>query len=482
MGVLVPLMTTQNPLYRAPKFDFIDRFLLRCSETRNLKVIKKFHAHLLRTGLLFVTPSIQTKVIFSYIKNNWGVLSNLLKFLNLNNPLPFNSVISHFSQNGYHFLALRTFSFMHFNGVEIDSYALCSALTSSSGDKNLIFGKKIHGLVKKSGWLRSVFVGSALIDLYAKSLCFRDASELFDEIPLKNTVCANALLSGYAEARMWTEGLELVRQMPVLNLDSDNFTLSAALRSCTGLSVIEFGRQIHANILRRVWNVGADLFLQSLLIEMYGKCGRVEKARQIFSMAGLEYEAENRRDVVLWTSMFGVYGKNGNYREVIKLFRDMLIEGIRPDGVAFLAVISACGHTGQVDLGLDYFETMTRDFALPRMPEHYSCFIDLLCRAGELDKAWKLISEMPCEGNGNHTVSMWGTFLSACSEFGNVDLGKLAAQKALELDPQNTGVYVLLSNMYASHGMWDEIGQLRELMKGRKLKKDIGCSWVDITS
>lgn len=368
---------------------------------------------------------------------------------------------------------------MHFRGVHIDSYALCSVLTSSSCDKNLIFGRSIHTHVEKSGWLSSVFVGSALIDLYAKCLCILNATMVFDEIPVKNTVCVNALLSGYADAKMWAEGLELIRIMPGLFLDCDNFTFSAALRACAGLSAVGLGRQIHASVIRKVWDVGRDVFLQSLLIEMYGKCGLLEKAKQIFTMAGLRQEGERKRDVVLWTSLLGVYGKNGNYKEVIILFRDMLNEGIRPDGVAFLAVISACGHTGQVDLAFEYFASMARDFGLNQSPEHYSCLVDVLCRGGELGKAWKLISEMPREVSRSFTVSAWGTLLSACSESGNVDLGKLAGQMALELEPQNTGIYALLSNMYASHGMWDEIGQLRELMKGRKLKKDIGCSWID---
>ncbi|KAL3515081.1 hypothetical protein ACH5RR_021983 [Cinchona calisaya] len=465
-------------------FPSIIHFLNQCSQTRNLKAIKKFHAHLLRTGLLFFSPNLLTKVIFTYTAclhtNNTRTFNKLLKFLNPRNPLPFNSIISHFSQNGYQSLALHTFSFMHFNGVYIDSYALCSALTASCCDKNLIFGKNIHAHVKKSGWLSSVFVGCAFIDLYAKVLFIGDAAMMFDEMPVKNTVCVNALLSGYAEAKMWSEGLELVRQMPALYLDCDNFTFSAALRSCAGLSAVGLGSQIHASVIRKVWDFGADVFLQSLLIEMYGKCGLVEKAKHIFSMAGFRQEGDRKRDVVLWTSLLGVYGKNGNYKEVIMLFRDMLIEGIRPDGVAFLAVISACGHTGQVDLAFEYFASMARDFGLNQSPEHYSCLIDVLCRAGELEKAWKLVSEMPCEGNSSYTVSMWGTLLSACSECGNVELGKLAGQSALELEPGNTGIYVLLSNMYACNGMWDEIGQLRESMKGRKLKKDTGCSWIDV--
>ncbi|KAH6813307.1 hypothetical protein C2S51_022325 [Perilla frutescens var. frutescens] len=365
---------------------------------------------------------------------------------------------------------------MHFNSVYVDSYALCSSLKSASCLKNVVFGKLIHAYVEKSGWFASVFVGSALVDFYAKLLCMSDAAMVFDEIPEKNTVCVNALLSGYAEAKMWREGIELVRRMPLLRLEPDNFTLSAALRACSGLCAIEWGKEVHASALRHIMDVGADAFLQSLLIEMYGKCGLVDNAKKVFSLAGYVV-GKRQRDVVLWTSMLGVYGRTGDYIEAIRLFKDMLMEGIRPDGVAFLMVISACSHTGQVEHGLEFFESMTRDYGLIASQEHYSCLVDLLCRAGELERAWKIIIEMPHTVDG--TITMWGALLSACNECGNVNLGKLAAQKAFQLEPNSVGIYVLLSNMYARNGMWGEIEKLRELMERRGLKKDIGWSSID---
>lgn len=407
---------------------------------------------------------------------------NLFKCMNPRNPLPFNVIISDFCRNGLHFLALKTFAFMHSNGVHIDTYALCGSLTASSSMKHVNLGKNIHAHAAKSGWLSSVFVGSALIDTYAKSLLIRDAKMVFDEIPFRNTVCANALLSGYGEAKMWNEGLELIRKMPLLKLDYDHFTLSAMLRACAGLSATELGRQVHAYLFRSIFDVGRDVFLQSSLIEMYGKCGLVAKAWQVFTLAGLDGKGEKERDVILWTSLLGVYGRNGCHTEVIELYREMLREGITPDGVAFVTVISACGHTGQVNLGIQYFESMVHDFKLEPSPEHYGCLVDLLCRAGELDKAWKLVNETLTKGHNSCNISIWGALLYACMDRGNIELGKLAANRALELDPHNVGIYVLLSNLYARFCMWDEIGMLREMMREKGLKKDVGCSWIEATS
>lgn len=402
--------------------------------------------------------------------------------MNSGNPLPFNVIISDSCRNGLDFLALKTLSFMHNNGVPIDTYALCGSLTASSSTKNVNFGRNIHAHVAKSGWSSSVFVGSALIDLYAKALLIGDAETMFDELPIRNTVCANALLSGYGEAKMWNEGLELSRKMPMLNLNYDQFTLSAMLRACAGLAAIESGRQVHAYLFRSIYDVGRDVFLQSSLIEMYGKCGLVANAWKVFTLAGICGKGEKKRDIIVWTSLLGVYGRNGYYTNVIELYREMLMEGIRPDEVAFVTVISACGRTGQVDLGIQYFESMSCDFKLEPGPEHYSCLVDLMCRAGELDKAWKLVTEMLSRGHNRCSVSTWGALLSACKERGNIELGKEAAHRALELDPHNVGIYVLLSNLYARFCMWDEIGKLRELMKEKGLKKDVGCSWIEVTS
>ncbi|CAI8611568.1 unnamed protein product [Vicia faba] len=462
-------------------------FLQKCQVTKNLSSIKKLHAHLLTTGTLFVLHHLHTQLIATYtsfLPNNClqTLTNTFLKCINSTNPLHFNLIISHFCRQGFPFHALASFSFMHTNAVSLDTYALCTTLTASSKLKHFNFGKRIHAHVTKSGFFSSVFVATALIDYYSKSINVKDAALVFDEIPDKNTVCANALLSGYSQAGLWIKGVELVRKMPVLKLKYDHFTLSAALRACTGLSSVEMGRQLHSLLLRTMPDIESDVFMQSALVQMYGKCGMVEKARLVFKLDGMEIQNETTRDLVLWTSMLGVYGKNGRYKEVIDLYREMLQEGIKPDGIAFLTVISACGHTGQVHAGIKYFESMTNDFKLIPGPEHYSCLVDLLCRAGELHKAWELLNETHYKGIGNCSVSMWGALLSACVESGNIALAKLAAQRALELDPQNGGICVMLSNLYAQFGMWDEIGRLRVLIKQRGLRKDVGCSWVQVTS
>lgn len=456
------------------------------TSTDNLKEIKKFHCQLLRRGLLFSSLNVFTKLMYSCItvasnKNTLQTLTNFFSSIRSLDPIPFNILLTDFSRNGFSSLALRTFALMHVHGVPLDSYALCSALTAASSVKTVNLGQQMHTHVVKAGWSASVFVGSAVVGLYSRLLFIEDAEMAFHEIPMKNSVCANALLAGYSEAKFWTRGIELFRKMPLLNLNYDHFTLTAALCACAGLSAVSLGKEVHAYVLRGTSGIETDVVLLSSLIEMYGRCGLVSKALQVFNLSGLEFGVKQKRDVVLWTSMLGSYGRSGHYTEVLQLYQDMLVEGVRPDKIAFVAAISACSHTGQVDLGLSYFESMIHDFRLDPDPEHFSCVVDLLCKAGELEKAWKIVSQMAAKGFGI-SVSLWGALLNACKERGNVTLGRMAAKKALELDPRNAGVLALLSNLYAKFNMWDEIEQLSNLMKERGIKKDAGCSWIEVTS
>ncbi|KAL9689980.1 hypothetical protein QQ045_010373 [Rhodiola kirilowii] len=463
--------------------DSVIKFLSKCCKSKDVKRIKNLHSRLITTGLMYLSQNVASKLAQSYAicirENGFQALSRLFKTMNPTNPIPFNAIVSDFCRKGMSLFALKTFCFMHGNGVPLDTYALCSSVKASCFTDGIVFGEQMHCLVLKSGWLCSVFLGSGLVDLYGKKGRVFYAQNVFDEIPVKNIVCVNALLSAYGEVRLWFEVLELVKSVPMLDLVYDNFTLAASLRACTGLSAVRLGTEVHGYVLRSSFQMETDVYLKSSLIEMYGKCGLVESAKHVFNLAGIAEGKNSRIDLVLWTSMLGVYGKNGCHKEVISSYNWMLREGIIPDDIVFLTVISACGHTGQVERGLKYFNSMSTDFGLQPKPEHYSCLVDLLCRAGELDKAWKLVSEMPNEGtNNNCSMQLWGALLSACLEHRNLDLGILAAQKAIELNPENFGLYLKLSNLYGMFEMWDEINRLRKFIQAKELVKGTGYSQI----
>lgn len=232
---------------------------------------------------------------------------------------------------------------------------------------------------------------------------------------------------------------------------------------------MEQGKQVHACII----NSGfvSDVVLGSALVDMYAKCGSIKEARQVFDFIPL-------RDVVLWTVIVTAYGKHGFGKEVLQLFEEMKQSGLKPDDVTFLAVLIACSHSGLVSEGWHYFNTMTRDHCIPPRAGHYACMVDLLGRAGCLDEAYDFIKKMPFKPN----VTVWGALLGACQAHGNMELGKVAAEHLFELDPQNAGNYVMLSNIYATAGKWGDMLKLRKAMKDRGIKKEPGCSWIEVKS
>lgn len=266
--------------------------------------------------------------------------------------------------------------------------------------------------------------------------------------------------------------------MRELSLEPDGFTVSSVLRICSEAPATPLGLQTHAFLLRRSAFTNEDAVLACSLMEMYARRGLVAKARSVFEMAA----HVTRKDVVLWTSMLNAYGRNGKFAEVVETYEKMLLEGIKPDKIALLAVLSACSHSGNVIKGLNFFNSILRVHGMVPGAEHYGCVIDMLCKVGNLETAWKFANEMMEEnksGDGNLDVSVWGALLSACRNSGNVAIGKLAAKMALEVDPYNAGIHVEWSNLYASAGLWNEIGEVRELMKVKGLKKDVGHSRVD---
>ncbi|PKA64460.1 Pentatricopeptide repeat-containing protein [Apostasia shenzhenica] len=454
---------------------FPSRLLDRSSPPKTLKPTAALLARIFRSGLLPVNFS--SFVPAAAAGDN---LSSLL--LSSGNVAEWNALISTLSRNGFPSLALQTFSLMHRLALPLDSYSLCSALAAASlasSDTNR--GRQIHAFVCKSGDISSVFVSGALIDFYARKGELQDAQQVFDEIPYRNTVCLNALLSGYVHKRLFKEGVSLFLSMQSL-IEPDGLTISTILKICAEEAVIRLGMECHAYVIRRLESMEKDAFLSSSLIEMYGKCGYAAKARLFFYTRNRR-RGKGRSDIVLWTSLLNAHGRNGQFDEVISAFEGMLSEGTLPDEIIFLVVLSACARSGNVMKGIIFFELMVKFYSLSPWCEHYSCVIDMLCKAGELEKAWSFVNEIVMEDNDEGrliSVSAWGAILSACSDSGNVKIGQIAFQRARKLDPDNAGIYVELSNLYARAGMWDELDEIRQLIEERGMKKDVGFSRLEV--
>jgi pentatricopeptide repeat protein len=247
----------------------------------------------------------------------------------------------------------------------------------------------------------------------------------------------------------------------------DNFTFATALAACAGLAALGLGKQVHTNIIKVQFD--SDIFVETALVDLYAKCGSIEDACLVFD------NMSERRDFS-WNTMIAGYAQHGYGEEALQLFRRMQLAGMKPKESTFVSVLSACSHAGLVDEGRLYFDSMNQNYGITPRLEHYACMVDVLGRAGCLDEAEDFINKMPLQPSG----VVWRSLLGACRVYGNLEKGKRAAEYLLALEPHDAATYVLLSNLYAVAGRWDNVAKLRTMMKKLQVKKDPGCSWIEI--
>jgi len=257
-------------------------------------------------------------------------------------------------------------------------------------------------------------------------------------------------------------------KMTMHGLKPNEFTISSVIDACASPTAgVDLGRQFHAiSIKHRCHDA---LCVSSALVSMYARKGSIESAQCVF-------ERQTDRDLVSWNSMLSGYAQHGYSQKALDVFRQMEAEGIEMDGVTFLSVIMGCAHAGLVEEGQQYFDSMGRDYGITPTMEHYACMVDLYSRADKLDEAMSLIEGMPFPAG----PMVWRTLLGACKVHKNVELGKLVAEKLLSLEPLDSAIYVLLSNIYSAAGKWKEKDEVRKLMDTKKVKKEAGCSWIQI--
>ncbi|KAF6145659.1 hypothetical protein GIB67_000129 [Kingdonia uniflora] len=247
----------------------------------------------------------------------------------------------------------------------------------------------------------------------------------------------------------------------------DEFTFSSCLCACASIASLKHGKQIHTQLIRIIFKPNA--IVVSSLIDMYSKCGSLGIGRLVFDLMG------DKKDVVLWNTMLSALALHGLGEEAIQLYDDMMREETKPNKVTLVVMLNACSHSGLVEEGIRFYESMTRDYGIVANQEHYACLVDLFGRAGEFGKVKNLFAEMSCKPDGQ----VWNALLGACRIHGNIELGRIAAKHLIELEPQSSAAYTLLSNIYAADGRWESVGKLRHTMNEREVRKEQAISWLD---
>eukprot|EP01018_Ginkgo_biloba_P032070 Gb_08223 [translate_table: standard] len=314
--------------------------------------------------------------------------------------------------------------------------------------------------------VRDVVSWNAMISGYTQSGDVEEALKLFQKMPKRDVVSWNVMIAGYAQNGHSEEALKLFREMQLADMKPNLETFTIILLACANLAVMEHGKEAHEIVIRSGFQ--SDVFVGNTLVGMYAKSGSLEDAGRVF-------DKMPQRDVISWTTMIVGYAIHGCGKEALELFQHMQDSGTNPNHVTFVGVLSACCHAGLVDEGWQYFDRMSEYRITPAM-EHYGCMVDLLGRAGQLEKALDFINKMPIKPD----AALWGSLLGACSTHGNIDLGEHVAELLFELNPEDSATYVLLSNMYAAAGRWVDIQKVRKMMKDRRVKKKPGCSWIEV--
>jgi pentatricopeptide repeat protein len=414
------------------------------------------------------------------------------------NVVSWNALIAGYVLSELGSEVLRVFCEMRQIGMKPNQSTFSTVLCACAGIADLEQGKLVHALVIKMVSEPDVFVGSALIDMYSKcrsidDACMvfdqmqernvvswtamvvayvqngriEDASQIFENMPERNFVTWSAMITGYTQAEYYEESLKLFLKMQQASMKLNQCTLSSVVSACANLATLEQGKQIHGLVIKLSFE--SDILVESALIDMYSKSGNIDSAHYIF-------DNMSDRNIVSWTAMISGYAQHGFAYKAVQLFEQMQREGIRPNHITFIAILSACSHGGLTNEGWHYFDSMVQDHCIGPSMEHYACMVDLLCRSGLLHEAEYFISKMPFEPD----AFIWGILLGACRSHMNPDVGKLAAEHLFLLEPDNTGAYVLLSNIYAAAGMWDDVAKVRMVMKNKELKQTKGCSWIEI--
>ncbi|CAL0334890.1 unnamed protein product [Lupinus luteus] len=490
--------------------------LKQCTSTKTLQQV--------HTQLLLNSIHKPNHLLFKTIHFKNFTYSNLLFrhviLPNHPNDYAFNIMIRALTTTWHNYpLALYLYYQMRLIGITPNNFTYPFLFLACANLSEVRCGGSGHGGVVKLGLGVDYHVSHSLITMYARcgELCC--ARKVFDEIPVKDLVSWNSMISGYSKMGYAREAVEMFGELKGAGFEPDEMSLVSVLGACGELGDLGLGRWVEGFVVehnmtlnsyigsalismyskcgdlvsaRRIfdgmperdvitWNAideyasqrgfQHDIFVATALVDMYAKCGSLDSAQRVFQNMPQKNEAS-------WNAMISALASHGKAKEALSLFQRMSDEGAgaHPNDITFVGLLSACVHAGLVAEGYRLFDMMSTLFGLVPKIEHYSCMVDLLARAGNLYEAWDLIEKMP-EKPDKVTL---GALHGACRRQKNIEIGERVTQLLLEIDPSNSGNYIISSKIYANLNMWDDSARMRALMRQKGVTKTPGCSWIEI--
>ncbi|XP_043718908.1 pentatricopeptide repeat-containing protein At5g48910-like [Telopea speciosissima] len=477
-----------------------------CKSTRE---IQQLHALAVKTGFFYYEPLVASRIvesccsIFHYSSPKSEDVNYALSVFDqthYSSTFVYNTLIRAQTQVDQSEEALLLFYWMLCDPSPIvpDKFTFPFVLKSCAQLGSIEEGEQIHSLVLKTNFVSDEFVLNSIIHMYGrcgkinsaqrvfegmsernivtwnsmidglvKSGDLGSAYRLFYEMPQRNLVSWNTMIAGYARHSFPYEALDLLVELKVTEISPDESTLVSAISAISDLGLLRLGKLVHGYVIRHEFALTSAL--GASLVDMYSKCGSIYGALRVF-MGILN------KNVGHWTSLIVGFAVHGLAEDALKLFSQMLSSGVKPNYVTFIGVLSACSHGGLVKVGLENFNLMRRTYNIEPTIQHYGCIVDLLGRSGLLREAKELIENMPIRPG----PVLWGSLLSACRNHRNIEIGEIAAQNLVEVMPDFGGGYVLLSNLYAGIGRWEDFGRARRVMADRGVKKVPGLSWIEV--
>ncbi|KAK9101979.1 hypothetical protein Sjap_019233 [Stephania japonica] len=434
-----------------------------CGHEKNLNFGRQLHSLILRTGcstyvsVCNVLMSMYSKC--EAVSEAKEVFDSMIE----RNVISWTTMISIDEEK-----ALSHFSEMRLDGVPPNEVTFVGMIHAISMKNTVKEGQTIHGQCTKVGFSFKQPVSNILITMYAKFGYVEDSMKVFSEISFRELISCNALISGYVQNNMFQEALQAF-QTTMLETKPNEFTFGSVLSAIGAAEPIPLshGQRCHSRIIKL--GLETNLIVSGALVDMYAKRGSIEDSRKMF-------EEIPQKTLVAWTSIISAFARHDDFKSVMDLFENMEVDGIQPDSITFLAILTACSRKGMVDMGLRVFNSMVRNNQIEPSQEHYSCVIDMLGRAGRLKEVEEFIHQMPIKPG----ISALQSLLGACKMYGNVEMGRRTAEALMELEPTESGSYVVMSNLYAERGEWDKVARIRKGMRDKGLKKEVGFSWVDV--
>ncbi|KAK9059217.1 hypothetical protein SSX86_021836 [Deinandra increscens subsp. villosa] len=501
-----------------------------CTNSGLYNHCEQLHCYVLRSGFI-ANVFVSSALINFYVKLD--VVEDAHKlFDEIPEPglVAWNSLISGYVRSGKLRQALSLFLQLENSSIRSDSYSYTAALAVCGQLKFIQLGKSVHSIIVKSGVECSTFVSNCLIDMYGKCEVVEDAIKIFTKMWLKDTVSWNSviaactrnqrieqavgflnqmpnpdvisyneIITGIAQFGKMEQAIEVLSKMPNPNSSSWNSILTGYVNRNDPRNGLQFFYQMHSNgvqmdeftfssVLSGIARVGAhrwgtlihgsvvkcgfdeSVVVCTALIDMYSKCGQVNTAEFMFkSLPG--------KNLVTWNAMISGFAHNENSTKVIELFEQLKrVKDLQPDGITFLNVLSACWHNKTpLEVATRYFESMIHDYKIDPAVEHCSCMIKLMGHEGEVGRAEGMIKRLGFESCGG----VWRALLAACEICGDLKVAETAARKVIDLEGDGEFVYVMMSNIYARFGKWEDAGATRKIMRDKKVLKEAGFSWIE---